>query len=140
MNPALWGNGSWFLIFICIFKYQNNLESLKRLLYLICNSLPCNSCKLHALTNIEQNNIISSNSLLEILLFFVKLRNKFQEEKKNYNMIIPIDKIKLENNKITLKTKAEILSRFCFEFEEISEIEYKRNINLLHNRFKELLK
>lgn len=134
MDPKLWGNGSWFLIFHTIFFYSSDIEKMKRILWCLCNSLPCLTCKTEVLKKIEENNIMSSTKQLDILCFFAKVRNSFQKIKNNYQMIIPLNKLEFIDEKFTLSTKANVFSRFCYEL----EIDEKEK-NLIHSRFMELL-
>lgn len=120
MNPEFWGNGTWFFIFIVIFKYYNTLELLKRLIYKICENLPCKECVKHSLENLSKNNIISCDNSYRILLFFVHLRNQFKIHSKKNNELIDISEIlsELKNNEnnLTKNIKILILSKFCYTF------------------------
>ena len=133
MKPKYWGNGSWLLIFIIIFKLEKDIETLKYFLYLICSSLPCEECVGHIMENFDKFNVLNFTTSKDLLLFFVKLRNEFQRVKKNYNCIIPIEKLTFnDNNEITKQSKALIISKFYIELNKKEANERSREINKLY--------
>jgi hypothetical protein len=58
-----------------------NVESLKKRLNIIINSLPCEECRQHALKHMQVNNIFNSDCFFYIFHFFLELRNKFYDNK-----------------------------------------------------------
>lgn len=130
MNPKLWGNGAWFCIFIIIFELFNNVEKMKRLLYLICKSLPCLKCKNNILQAIKDNNIMSENNSMNVLRFFIQLRNQYQTQ-----LIIPIHEFNGEN--LTKRMKAFIFKNFVLEFTNLTK-EEKSELYKIKNEIEKL--
>lgn len=116
MNPKLWGNGAWFSIFIIIFELFDDIEKMKRLLYLICKSLPCLKCRNNILEAIKNNNIMSETNSMNIVRFFIQLRNKYQTQ-----LIIPENEFK--DNVLTKRKKAFIIKNFILEFTNLNNDE-----------------
>lgn len=142
MKPEYWGNGTWFLIFITVFRLYNSLEKLKRVVYVICSSLPCKECRSHALENLELNNIMSSEHSYRILIFFIHLRNAFQKYQSRTNTIIPIDliieELKNNDNELTQRIKILILSKFYYVFNNnpMYNEEQKEKMEIINELFK----
>lgn len=114
-DPRNWGNGSWFAIFVIIFKYYDDVEKMKKILNYLCRSLPCPTCRNHIIDNIQRNNIMSTSSSLRVLNFFIAVRNAFQQLKQTDltdKFIIP----QITNPILTKKTVCLVLSKFCYEF------------------------
>lgn len=147
MEPKFWGNAGWFMIFIVIFTYFNDVEKMKRMVYFICNALPCLNCRQHVLSNISNNDILSEKNSMRILHFFIELRNAFQYNKPEYTESDKIPQNKFIINRKLIKGdvllsqhKALILSSFCYEFSnklnkenEEEFIKIKSQINTLLN-------
>ncbi|CCU55424.1 sulfhydryl oxidase FAD-linked (Cop-E10R) [Adoxophyes honmai entomopoxvirus 'L'] len=100
MLPELWGRGAWNIIFTRIYytiltsnekNYIQNIEKLKLILYLICSTLPCETCAAEAKKKIQINNIMSEMDINRILHFFIVFYNIFHSNK------IDIKKIKEYN-------------------------------------------
>lgn len=102
MDPKKWGAGGWLIIFLRTYafinimnktNYEYELEKLKKTIYMICSTLPCPTCRDHAIKNINDNSIMSQNDINVILHFFIELYNKFHY----YNII---DKQKINTYKV----------------------------------------
>lgn len=123
MEPKYWANGTWFMIFVIIFEYFNDVETMKKLLLYVCDSLPCIKCREHIKINLQNNNIMSETNSMRVLHFFIELRNEFQRikvytgpnAKDKSNFII--DRTKITGTNLTLKHKALILKAFCYDFQ-----------------------
>jgi len=96
MDPTVWGRGAWAIIFILIYKsiqkinsvddreeYTYELENLKKKLYIICSTLPCDTCSKNALTHIKNNSIMACIDINIILHFFAELYNSFPSHELN---------------------------------------------------------
>ncbi|BCT22624.1 sulfhydryl oxidase [Carp edema virus] len=80
MDPVYWGYGTWLLIFMFIDTYKDDVEKLKKILWIICNNLPCQDCVQHIRTSILSNNILSETDYSRIRVFFIMVYNLFQEK------------------------------------------------------------
>ncbi|CCU55729.1 sulfhydryl oxidase FAD-linked (Cop-E10R) [Choristoneura biennis entomopoxvirus] len=90
MLPSYWGRGAWIIIFTRIYytilisnknNYIENIEKLKLILYLICTTLPCETCAIESKKKIQNNNIMSEMDINRILHFFIEFYNIFHENK-----------------------------------------------------------
>ncbi|AVI09536.1 sulfhydryl oxidase [Sheeppox virus] len=95
MNPKHWGRAIWTVIFIVITKTKThkNLELCKKHIYTIVETLPCPMCRIHAIREIEKNNVMSSDDLNYIYFFFITLFNNLASDEKykiNLNKVLPL--------------------------------------------------
>ncbi|AAG02820.1 sulfhydryl oxidase [Betaentomopoxvirus amoorei] len=90
MLPKYWGRGAWVVIFTRIYytistlnkeNYIHNVEKLKLILYLICSTLPCETCAAEAKKKIQKNNIMSELNINRILHFYIEFYNIFHNNK-----------------------------------------------------------
>ncbi|AUI80610.1 IMv redox protein [White-tailed deer poxvirus] len=84
MKPKYWGRAIWSVIFIVISQTKNtgDIESCKRKLYTIIETLPCPTCRIHAKEEIQKHNIMSTNDLNYIYYFFISLFNNLASDPK----------------------------------------------------------
>ncbi|AGU99718.1 M035R [Myxoma virus] len=95
MNPKYWGRAIWTVIFIILSKAKTSgdVESCKRQLYTIVETLPCPSCRLHAKKAMQDNNVMSSDDLNYIYFFFISLFNNLASDpayKIDLNKVSPL--------------------------------------------------
>ena len=83
IDPHLWGKSIWGTIYYIVLSYpdnpsNDNIQSIKYFFILLSKLLPCETCRLHYIQNLEKNpltdDILSSKQ--KLLQWVVNLQNE----------------------------------------------------------------
>ena len=79
-NTEIWGNAVWLLFHTLAEKLsdnyiENNNASLKRIILLICQNLPCPDCASHATETLKNANLDSIKTKEHLKYFFWSFHN-----------------------------------------------------------------
>lgn len=83
MNPKLWGDGWWYLIFLILYNPDSfgGLERVKLYIDTITRVLPCKVCQEHCRLRMERNSIISTGDINALRDLFVLIHDETSSKK-----------------------------------------------------------